>query len=81
MEFLKMFMLKYALQTPWWLYLGGFFLTISCIWEKGRKERKQIAMVMFFVATVILAILVWPNNYDSMARLYEATYYFPVVGK
>ncbi|GAI80811.1 unnamed protein product, partial [marine sediment metagenome] len=56
MEFLKLFMLKYALQTPWWLYIGAFILTISCVWERGRKERKQIAIVMFFVGTVIMAI-------------------------
>lgn len=77
MEFLKLFMLKYALQTPWWLYIGAFILTISCVWERGRQARKQIAIVMFFVGTVILAILVWPDNYKAMAKLIEATYYFP----
>ena len=76
MEFLKLFMLKYALQTPWWLYIGAFFLTISCIWERGRKERKQVAIVMFFIGTIILAILVWPDNYRAMAKLMETIYYF-----
>ena len=81
MEFLKLFMLKYALQTPWWLYIGAFLLTISCIWERGRKERKQIAIVMFFVGTVIMAILVWPDNYKAMSKLVEATYYYPEKSK
>lgn len=78
MEFLKTFMLKYALITPWFMYLGSVLLTISTIWGRGRRERKQIAIAMLLFGTVILAILVWPDNYRAMARLMEATYYFPV---
>jgi len=79
MEFLKLFMLKYALLTPWCLYIGCVFFGASCVWEKGRKERCRISIAMLLFGTVILAILVWPDNYDAMARLYEASYYFPQV--
>ena len=76
MEFLKAFMLKGALLTPWLLYIGSVLFGISCIWEKGRKERKQIAIAMLLFGTVLMAILVWPDNYQAMARLMEAAYYF-----
>ena len=81
MEFLEMFMLKYALITPWFLYLGSTVFGLTCIWKRGRKERCRVAIAMLLFGTVILAILVWPDNYDAMARLYEATYYFPRIGK
>ena len=77
MEFLKTFMLKGALLTPWLLYICSVLFGISCIWEKGRIERKQIALAMMFFATVILGILVWPNSYKWMAELIKAAYYFP----
>lgn len=78
MEFLKTFMLKYALITPWLLYIGSVLFGVSSIWGRGRRERKQIAIAMLLFGTVILGILVWPDNYRAMARLMEATYYFPV---
>ena len=81
MEFLKMFMLKYALITPWLLYIGSVVCGFTCIWERGRKERGRISIAMLLFGTVILAILVWPDNYRAMARLYEATYYFPMAGE
>ena len=76
MEFLKMFMLKGALITPWLLYIGSVLFGVSCIWEKGRIERKQIALAMMFFATVILGILILPGSYRGMAELMKATYYF-----
>lgn len=75
MEFLKMFMLKGALITPWLLYIGSVLFGVSCIWEKGRTERKQIALAMMFFATVLMGLLVLPGSYDSMADLMRATYY------
>ena len=77
MEFLKAFMLKGVRITPWLLYIGSVLFGISCVWERGRKERKQIALAMMFFATVLLGILVWPNSYKGMAELMKATYYFP----
>lgn len=77
MEFLKTFMLKGGPMTPWCLYIGSLLFGISSIWEKGRKERTKIAIAMLFFGTVIMAILVWPDNYKAMARLLEAAYYFP----
>jgi len=76
-EFLKMFMLRGALITPWLLYIGSVLFGNSCIWERGRTERKQIALAMMLFATIILGILVWPNSYRRMAELTKATYYFP----
>jgi len=77
MEFLKAFMLKGALITPWLLYIGSVLFGISSIWGRGRRERKQIAIAMLLFGTVILAILVWPNSYRAMSELMEATYYLP----
>ena len=81
MEFLKLFMLKWALLTPWFLYIGSVFFGISCIWEKGSDARKRIAIAMLLFGTVIMAILIWPDNYKAMAKLMEATYYFPKEGR
>jgi len=70
-------MLKGALITPWLLYIGSVLFGISCVWERGRTERKQIALAMMFFATILLGILVWPNSYKWMADLMKAAYYFP----
>jgi hypothetical protein len=76
-EFLKAFMLKGALITPRLLYIGSVLFGVSCVWEPGLKERKQIALAMMFLATVLLGILMWSDSYRGMAELMRATYYFP----
>ncbi len=77
MDFLKVFMFKWAFWTPWVLYAIASLFGLGCFWEKGRKERFTICIVVFFLGTFIMAILVWPDSYESMAELIKATYYFP----
>ncbi len=77
MEFRKAFILKGALITPRLLYIGSVLFGISCVWERGRAERKQIALAMMFFPTILLGILLWPGSYRRMTELMKAAYYFP----
>lgn len=77
MNFLSQFMIKWALITPWFLYIIGILFGISCLWQKGRSDRKVISIAIFFFATVIMVVLVWLDNYRAMSELIKATYYFP----
>lgn len=62
---------------PWFLYGIATGFGISSAWEKGRKERVVISIIVFFFATVILIVLVWPDSYRAIADMIRADYYFP----
>lgn len=77
MEFLKIFMFRLAFWTPWGLWAIASLFGACCVWEKGRRERFIICIVVFCLGAFLMAVLVWPNSYKSMAELIKATYYFP----
>ena len=76
-DFIIRFMLRWALITPWCLYFVGTVFGITCIWERGRKERAVISIMIFFFATIILGILVLPGSYRIVTDMMRAAYYFP----
>ena len=78
MDFVLVFrLLPWLILTPWFLYCVATGLGISTVWEKGRKERTIISLAVFFFATVILIVLIWPESYRAIADMIRADYYFP----
>lgn len=74
------FMFKFfpwLMLTPWILYFLAAVFGGTCGWEKGRKERFIISIVLFFFGTAVLGILVWPGSYEAIADVIKANYYFP----
>ncbi len=81
MNFTYMFkVFPYLMITPWMLYLTGLILALSSLWEKGRKERFVLSIVVVVAATFILAVIVWPSSLQEMAEIIKANYYFPENG-
>lgn len=82
MNFTSMFkFFPWLMVTPWLLYLGGSIFGISTIFEKGRRERFIVAIVLIFVATFLLAVMIWPSSMQEMAEIIKAGYFFPEGGK
>ncbi len=44
--------------TPYWLYIVGTGLVVSCIWERGRTARRRLGLFAWFCATAILLFIV-----------------------
>ncbi len=78
MNFTYMFkVFPYLMITPWMLYLTGLILALSSLWERGRKERFVLSIVVVVAATFILAVIVWPSSLQEMAELIKVNYFFP----
>ena len=45
--------------TPYVMYFLGFVLILSCIWEKGREARSSLGLFSWFLATVLLGIIIF----------------------
>ena len=55
---LRWFMMRGIYWTPYWLYMAGFILVVSCVWEKGREARQRMGLFGWFCATALLVVLV-----------------------
>lgn len=81
MNFTSMFrFFPWLMLTPWLLYFVGSMFGLSTIYEKGRRERFIVAVVLIFVATFLLAVMIWPSSMKEMAEIIKANYYFPKEG-
>ncbi len=63
--------------APYLLYFMGLIFGLSTKWAEGRKERFIVSIAFIFVATFILAVLIWPSSLEEMAELIKANYFFP----
>lgn len=49
----------WLILTPYVMYFVGLVLIISCVWDKGKEARKSLGLFSWFIATVILGLIIF----------------------